>query len=136
MRSHGVSHYPDPTAGGGINLHNMPGINPSSPAFKDAQTTCQGLLPVKHPPSVAPTARAYARLLRWAECMRTHGISGLSDPKSGAPPGPGSADANRYGTLMGDGAYWVGIPVSIDAHAPAFMALATRCGESPGGHRG
>jgi hypothetical protein len=37
---------------------------------------------------------------------------------------------------MGDGGYWVGIPISVNAHSPAFMRLSTRCGESPGGHRG
>jgi hypothetical protein len=37
---------------------------------------------------------------------------------------------------MGDGGYWVGIPISVNAHSPAFMRLSTACGESPGGHRG
>ena len=32
------------------------------------------------------------------------------------------------------GGYWVGIPISVDAHSPAFTHLATVCGESPDGH--
>jgi hypothetical protein len=136
MRSHGVLQFPDPTANGGINLDDIPGISPSSPAFKAAQTACQHLLPVKRPPSGPPSAHAYGRLLHWAKCMRAHGISGLPDPKPDPPPPPGSPDATGYGTLMGDGGYWVGIPISINAHSPALMHLATVCGESPSGHRG
>jgi hypothetical protein len=134
MRSHGVPNFPDPSPGGGINLDNIPGISPSSPAFTGAQRACNSLLPVKRPPSTPPSARAFARLLRWAQCMRAHGISGLPDPKPDPPPSPGSPGATRYGTLMGDGAYWVGIPSSIDAHSPGFMRLATACGEAPNGH--
>jgi hypothetical protein len=131
MRSHGVSSFPDPTpSGGGFNV-NVPGINPSSPAFKAAQTACQRLAPVKRPPSTPPTAQGYARLLRWARCMRTHGIPDLPDPRPNPPPPPGAPGTNRYGTLMGDGGYWVGIPVSINAHSPAFAHVSTVCGESP-----
>jgi hypothetical protein len=134
MRSHGVSQFPDPTANGAIDLQGVPGVSPSSPAFKAAQTACQTLLPVKRPPSGPPSAHAYARLLHWAKCMRAHGTSGLPDPKPDPPPAAGSPAARGYGTLMGDGGYWVGIPISINAHSPPFMRLATACGESPNGH--
>jgi len=136
MRSHGVPSFPDPTPnGGGFNLAT-PGIKPSSPAFKAAQTACQDLLPVKHVPSEPPSAQAYARLVHWAKCMRAHGISGLPDPKPDPPPAPGSSGTVGIGTLMGDGGYWVGIPATVDAHSPAFARLSTACGESPGGHHG
>jgi hypothetical protein len=132
MRSHGVSNFPDPTPnGGGFNV-NIPGINPSSPAFKGAQTACKQLLPVKRAPSGPPSEHAYIRLLHWAGCMRAHGISGLPDPRPNPPP----SQSNLYGTLMGDDGYWVGIPISINAHSPAFTHLSTVCGESPNGHRG
>jgi hypothetical protein len=131
MRSHGVSSFPDPNSGGGFNV-NVAGINSASPAFEAAQTACKHLLPVKRPPSGPPSAQAYARLLHWAGCMRARGISGVPDPKPDPPPGPNSAP--QYGTLMGDGGYWVGIPASVNAHSPAFTHLSTACGESPGGH--
>ena len=135
MRSHAVSSFPDPNPdGGGFNL-SVPGINPSSPAFKAAQTACEDLLPVKHVESEPPSAQAYARLLHWAKCMREHGISGLPDPKVDPPPSPGTPGTAGIGTLMGDGDYWVGIPVTVDAHSPAFIRLSTTCGESPGGHK-
>jgi hypothetical protein len=51
MRSHGVPNFPDPTFGtgpGGVieQFHPAPGSapNPSSPAFRAAQTACQPLL--------------------------------------------------------------------------------------------
>lgn len=130
MRSHGVSRFPDPTATGGFDP-NAGGINQSSPAVKAAETACERLLPVKHVPFQEPTAAAYTRLLHWARCMRAHGISSLPDPKPNPPPAPGSAAARPFGTLMGDGGYWVGIPSNVNAHSPAFLRLSTRCGESP-----
>lgn len=137
MRSHGVSNFPDPTPNGGaFNLNGVAGISSSSPAFNAAQAACKNLLPVKRTPSGPPSAAALTRLLHWAGCMRAHGISGLPDPKPDPPPPPGSPGTSRYGTLMGDGGYWVGIPISIDAHSPAFIRLTTVCGESPNGHHG
>ncbi len=131
MRAHGVSGFPDPSQTGGFNVS---GINQSSPAVKSAETACRSLLPVKRPPNVQPTAAAYSRLLHWAECMRRHGVSGLSDPKPNPPPGPNAAGVSRFDTLMGDGAYWIGIPTDVNAHSSAFMQLSTRCGENPTGH--
>jgi hypothetical protein len=42
MRKHGVPNFPDPTfpAGGGISLKLATGVNPDSPAFKQAQAAC------------------------------------------------------------------------------------------------
>jgi hypothetical protein len=131
MRAHGISRFPDPSPSGGFDFHAS-GLDLSSPAFKAAETACQSLLPEKHPPTQQPTARAYARLLSWAKCMRRHAIS-LPDPKPDPVPGPGSAATSRFGTVMGDGGYWVGIPYNDNAHSPAFARLSTRCGESPSG---
>jgi hypothetical protein len=44
MRSHGVPHFPDPTAGGGFLFHTGAGVDPSSPAFKEAQSKCKQFL--------------------------------------------------------------------------------------------
>lgn len=123
MRAHGVSNFPDD-----LNFQNVPGINPSSPAFRTAQTTCQHLLPVKAPPPAAPSVRIHAKLLRLANCLRTHGYPSIPDPRTNPPPPPGSADANRYGTLYGEGDYWIGIPNAIDAHGSAFVRAAEACG--------
>lgn len=135
MRSHGVSHFPDPSANGAGFSLDAPGINTSAPAFTTAENACKSLLPVKSVPSQAPTPQAYARLLHWAECMRRHGIARLGDPRPDPPPGPGSPATAGIGTLMGDGGYWDGIPATVNAHSPGFARLSTACGESPGGHR-
>ena len=123
MRSHGVSKFPDD-----LNFQNVPGINPASPAFKAAQTSCEHLLPVKAPPPAAPSPRTHAELLRLANCLRTHGYPSIPDPRTNPPPPPLSAAANRYGTLYGQGDYWIGIPNSIDAHGAAFVRTMTTCG--------
>ena len=135
MRAHGVSNFPDPSAGGGFNVHTA-GIDMSSPAARAARTACESLLPTKTVPYQAPTPAAYRRLVAWAQCMRRHGVAGMPDPKPNPPPGPGSGGSQLYRTIMGDGGYWVGIPDSVNAHSSSFMHLATDCGENPlGGHR-
>ena len=132
MRSHHVPNFPDPSGGGGFNLHGS-AVDQSSPAVRAAESACESLLPVKHVPTEAPTAAAYRRLLNWAQCMRRHGIAGMPDPKPDPPPGPTASGSQRFDTVMGDGGYWVGIPLSANAHSSAFMQLSTRCGESPTG---
>lgn len=123
MRSHGVSSFPD-----NLNFQNVAGINPSSPAFEAAQAACQHLMPVKAPPPAAPSAQTHASLVRLANCLRTRGYPSLPDPRPNPPPAPGSAEADRYGTLYGDGDYWIGIPISINAHGAAFVRTAIACG--------
>ena len=123
MRSHGVSNFPDD-----LRFRNVPGINPSSPAFVTAQAACQKLLPVKAPPPAAPSAQTYAHLLHLTNCLRTRGYPTIPDPRPNPPPSPVSADANRYGTLYGEGDYWIGIPIQIDAHGAAFVRAAISCG--------
>ena len=118
MRSHRVSNFPDD-----LNFQNVPGINPSSPAFETAQTTCQHLLPVKTSPSAAPSARTHARLLRLSNCLRAHGYPSMPDPKPDPPP----RQSSQYGTLYGEGDYWIGIPTSIDAHGAAFTHALHAC---------
>jgi hypothetical protein len=123
MRSHRVSNFPDD-----LNFRNVPGIDPSSPAFKAAQTGCQHLLPEKSPPPATPSAQTHAKLLRLSNCLRAHGYPSIPDPRPNPPPQGGSPEANRYGTLYGEGDYWIGIPNSIDAHRAAFVRMARACG--------
>jgi hypothetical protein len=126
MRSHGVSNFPDD-----LNFQNVPGINPSSPAFEAAQTACQHLLPVKTPPPAAPSAQTHEKLLRLSNCLRAHGYPSMPDPKPNPPPQGGSPEANRYSALFGEGDYWIGIPKAIDAHGAAFIQALHACHASP-----
>ena len=123
MRSHGVSSFPD-----NLNVRSVPGINPSSPAFKTAQAACQHLLPVKTAPRATPSAQTYAQLIRLSNCLRAHGYPSIPDPRPDPPPAGGSAEANRYSTLYGEGDYWIGIPNSINGHSATFVRTATACG--------
>jgi hypothetical protein len=132
MRAHGVTHFRDPSADGSFDTH-IAGLDLSAPTSQAAERACLSLLPSKHSPTQQPTAKDYATLLAWAKCMRQHGVSGLPDPKPDPPPGPSSSATSRFGTVMGDGGYWVGIPYNDDAHSPTFIRLSTRCGMSPTG---
>lgn len=123
MRSHGMSNFPDD-----LHFQNVPRIDPSSPAFKTAQSACQHLLPVKAPPPEAPSAHTLAKLLRLANCLRAHGYSSMPDPKPNPPPQAGTPEANRFSALYGEGDYWIGIPKAINAHGAAFVRKATACG--------
>ena len=84
MRAHGISDFPDPSSQGGIALNGGPGsdLNPSSPLFKAANSACKPLLPPPKALSPAQQAAARAQALRYARCMRAHGISDFPDPNS------------------------------------------------------
>jgi hypothetical protein len=131
MRSHGVPNFPDPTvSGNGIQLlGSSSGINPQSPAFQSAQTSCQHLLPGGGPGSGPPSAQAHAQLLKVSECMRRHGISSFPDPQTGSPP----SSLAGYNAIIGHGGYLLAIPSSIDMASPAFKQAAITCGFGPRG---
>jgi len=84
MRAHGISDFPDPSSQGGIALNGGPGsdLNPSSPLFKAANSACKPLLPPQKTLSPAQQAAARAQALRYARCMRAHGISDFPDPNA------------------------------------------------------
>ena len=87
MRAHGVSDYPDPGPGGEVTFNNSD-VNPSSPAFQAAQRTCQNYSSAGTPTGQVLT-QDLDQLLRYAKCMRSHGIISFPDPvlRSGLPPG-------------------------------------------------
>jgi hypothetical protein len=109
MRSHGVPDFPDPTAGGGIRLGLTlrSGLNPGSPGFQSAHRACKHFLPGGGPPATVPESLKL-RMLRHAECMRTHGVPNYPDPVF--PRGGGIA------TL---------VPPD---NSPAFLSAAKACG--------
>ena len=85
MRAHGITKFPDPSAQGGISLNAGPGtgISPNSPQFKAASNACKSLMPVQaQVVSPAQQAKIKAGNLKYAECMRAHGIADFPDPNS------------------------------------------------------
>jgi hypothetical protein len=112
MRAHGISDFPDPSSQGGIALNGGPGtdLNPGSPRFKAANNACKSLLPPQKALSPAQQAAARAQALKYARCMRAHGISDFPDPNGQGgivlSPKPG-----------GD----------LDPHNPRFQAANRAC---------
>lgn len=119
MRTHGLPNFPDPGAGGGIEIPPGSGLNPQSPAFQSAQHACRELLPSKGtPPTMSESQRQAA--VRFAECMRTHGVPGFPDPTQTAPQG-----VTRVLVLRG---MVFALRSGIDPKSPAFRQATAACG--------
>jgi hypothetical protein len=106
MRSHGVPNFPDANTEGDI---QAAGIDETSPAFRTAFHSCQGLLQGRrrrvHGQSTPEQQR---QLLAFAKCMRSHGVPKFSDP-----------------IFHPDGRVEIGAPQ--DANSPSFIAAANAC---------
>jgi hypothetical protein len=114
MRSHGVSNFPDPNPGGGINISPGSGLDPQSPAFQSAQQSCKKLLPGGGPPAHVPESVKLTEL-KFAQCMHSHGVPNYPDPTFPA----GGGLVNR------------GPPAGVNPNSPSFQNAAKACG--PGG---
>jgi hypothetical protein len=110
MRSHGVPDFPDPTAnpGGGfafeINGGPESDLNRDSPAFSAADHDCRALLPGGDEPAPVSAPKLTAEV-KWARCMRSHGLPGFPDPNA-----QGAFDSSRF-----------------DDRSPAFQAADQAC---------
>lgn len=85
MRSHGAPSFPDPDSQGHLNLKFGKGsqVDPSSPRFQAAQRACRSLAPSQN--TSASNSQFAAQALKFAACMRSHGVPNFPDPKgSGA----------------------------------------------------
>jgi hypothetical protein len=129
MRSHGVPNFPDPGgAGGGAagGVAIVPaGIDTSSPAVKHAMSACKRLLPGlgahQH-----PSALATEQLLRFAVCMRSHGIAGFPDPTS-TPP----LSHAGYSMMVRWGGVYLAVPATINPASPSYRQAASACRFGP-----
>jgi hypothetical protein len=125
MRAHGVTNFPDPSSGGGINISGT-GVNPRSPAFQAAQTTCFELLPGGGPLNHRPSAQQIRQATVTAVCMRQHGVSGYPDPIVSNQP-PTSLNPADYSQISDQGGIILAIPKSIDPGSPVFQKAAKAC---------
>jgi hypothetical protein len=108
MRDHGVD-FPDPqrVGAGGIKL-GAKNIDPNDPKTKAAQQACQKYMQVGGGETIDPARRAKLQeaALKYARCMRSHGVD-MPDPKfSGnggltfqAGPGGGKKSSGPRGGL-------------------------------------
>jgi hypothetical protein len=88
MRSHGVPNFPDPGGTGQIRLDPRKlagsGIDVDSPRFKRAARACRKLQPKRASATARqPTAAQQQAMLRFARCMRSHGVPNFPDPQPG-----------------------------------------------------
>jgi hypothetical protein len=110
MRSHGIRDFPDPTSspGGGvaIQIHGGPGsdLNRSNPRFMAADQACRSLEPGR---SGTPqqSAQKIGAEVKWAQCMRAHGVPSFPDPDR-----QGAFDSSKF-----------------DESTPAFQSASTAC---------
>jgi hypothetical protein len=87
MRSHGIHDFPDPTTppGGGVTFQFNGGagsdLNQNDPTFQAASQACRTLSPGGQHAPTAPTGQT-AEEVKWAHCLRSHGVPGFPDPNS------------------------------------------------------
>jgi hypothetical protein len=113
MRSHGVPEYPDPGSGG-----ELPKITPANEAqlgvsdsrFNAAQAACQDLWPYQGP-SQAMARQELTDALKFARCMRSHGVPDWPDPIT-------DPDSGRVEFVLGAG---------IDLNSPQILGQAREC---------
>jgi hypothetical protein len=111
MRANGVSKFPDPDSSGKIPKVALEHLGVSDSRFQAAERACRHLLPNGgQPPSQAQVQQVKAQGLRFARCVRSHGVPNFPDPdSSGRIPDPAS--------------------VGVDQGAPAFRAANQACRE-------
>lgn len=127
MRAHGLPNFPDPKAGGGFLFHTGAGADPSSPAFKAAQTKCKKFLPPGPGSGAPPSAKTLAHFLTVAQCMRRHGVPEFPDPRTTAPSNPRAALGAGGGVISDiEGVIFI-FPGRIDQQSPAFTRAAAEC---------
>jgi hypothetical protein len=113
MRSHGEPHFPDPNPEGEFSNYN---IDPSSQEFQTADHECSRYLPSVGAPTPAQRAQmdeAFGELLRFAKCMRSHGVPNYPDPRRTA------------------GGVMLLIP-GVNQSSPAFIRAQKDCSSLPG----
>src|SRR3954468_7610320 len=80
MRANGVPHFPDPDAKGEMNF----GVDVSREVWLKAVDACKALKP---PGALSSkrTPKQQSAALRFAQCVRDHGVKDFPDPVNGEP---------------------------------------------------
>ena len=132
MRSHGVPNFPDPSGSGALPKTSPQRLKVSSSQFQTAQGACQHLLPsivtnsaLQQCEAAGICIRAEMQLmlnagLRFAACMRSHGLPKWPDPTSDS---------------QGRVAFAISVSKDgFDPHSARIEAKANECGHlMPGG---
>ena len=109
MRSNGVATYPDPGGSGRLVKESLRQLGVSGARFRSAESACRRFLPDGgRDPSPAQVQAVAALSLRFAQCVRAHGVPGFPDPDAtGRIPDPAT--------------------VGIDQGSPTFRAANDVC---------
>jgi hypothetical protein len=116
MRTHGVPNFPDPDSTGRIKITSgvrdgqKTGVDVNSPQFKKAERACQKLQPSGGTPNRQEQAKEQRAMLRFARCMRLHGVPNFPDPKF-------TPDGNTEMTIGKD----------VNPASPQFTAAKKAC---------
>jgi hypothetical protein len=121
MRSHGVPSFPDPR-GQGIHIGPGSGIDPSSPAFKAAQSACRKLLPGGGAGNEHPTGQQTDMARQLSECMRQHRVTGFPDPSFTSP-----SSQTGYSLVVNLSGVFLALPSTINPSSPVFVQAADAC---------
>jgi hypothetical protein len=128
VRSHGVPNFPDPPGGGGLPKASARELGVSTSRLLGALTACQRLIPATggaakqqeqqcFPTSDCPPAVVQELLnvmLRFARCMRTHGVPNFPDPGTDSQGQP-FFDVSAQGIS------------DRESHSPQFTAKLNAC---------
>lgn len=113
MRSHGVTNFPEASASGGPQQGGP--VNLSSPQYLAASKACAHLAQGGTGNAPAPNPQSQAQALKYAECMRSHGIASFPDPNSSG------------GFTLGGGAVGDSGGSGIDLNSPQFHSASQAC---------
>jgi hypothetical protein len=92
MRAHGEPNFPDPVAGpngqgAGWMFGPNSNVNPGSPQYQTATKACGPQPSLNSTPAPPLTPAQEQQYLRWAACIRAHGVPSFKDPTfSGGHP--------------------------------------------------
>ena len=114
MRSHGLPDFPDPSSNGGIKVNGSQGgaLDPNSAQYQTAFAACKSLMPRGNGGGKRP---ARAQMLKYAQCMRAHGVTDFPDPNA-------------------DGGLNLGGSGDLDPSSPLFQQADSKCKQNlPGG---
>jgi hypothetical protein len=111
MRANGVPHWPDPDSSGVFDKTKLTAqaLGAGTTQVRSAMSACRHLLPGGAVPNQTRVEQVKAEGLRFAQCVRAHGVANFPDPGSdGRIPDPGTA--------------------GIDQGSPLFQAANQACG--------
>jgi hypothetical protein len=93
MRSHGVPNFPDPTNSNelpsGMPKVGLQELGVSTSQFQAAEQRCRSVLPDGGRASPAAGQQQQNAMLKFSQCMRTHGVPSWPDPTPVAQQLPG-----------------------------------------------